>query len=169
MTVEVDDRGIVAVKQDDGVFVSQYRNGSFFFAVDRMARLDEDSDDLGRFSVDTVWTNKGSGYMSSPVVIGDHVYQHLGNGRLSSIDLRTGEENWRTRSMGEYWSMVYQGDRILSLDAEGTLRLMRANPESFDLIDEVEVAEQSTWGHLAVSGDGLFVRELEAISVYRWK
>jgi outer membrane protein assembly factor BamB len=152
----------------DGVFVSQYRNGSFFFRTHLEPRLDEDSDDLGRFVVETAWTNKGSGYMSSPVVIGDHVYQHLGNGRLSSIDLRTGVENWRTTPLGEYWSMVFQGDRILALDSEGTLRLVRANAERFELIDEREVAQSSTWGHIAVSGDHLFVREMEAVSTFRW-
>ncbi len=152
----------------DGVFVSQYRNGSFFFRTHREPRLDLDSDDLGRFQAEKLWTNKGSGYMSSPLVIGDHVYQHLGNGRLSSIDLSTGEENWRTTPMGEYWSMVYQGDRILALDDEGTLRLVRARSDQFELIDEREVAQTSTWGHLAVSGNELFVRELEAISALRW-
>lgn len=152
----------------DGIFVSQYRNGSFFFRTRFEPRIDGDSDNPGRFTAEEAWKNKGSGYMSSPVVIGDHVYQHLGNGRLSSIDLRTGEENWRTKPLGEYWSMVWQGDRILALDSEGTLRLVHANPEAFELIDEREIAQTSTWGHIAVSGEGLFVRELEAISAFRW-
>jgi len=152
---------------DGGIFISQYRNGSFFLRPTRVDPLSVDTEDVN-FDVETVWTNKGSGYMSSPLVIGDHVYQHLGNGRLTSIDLRTGEENWRTRPMADYWSMVYQGDRMLTLDSEGTLRLIRASPERFDLIDELEVAKQTTWGHLAVSGDGVFVRELEAISAFRW-
>ena len=30
------------------------------------------------------------------------------------------------------------------------------------------ISSQETWGHLAVSGDGLFVRELEAIAAWRW-
>ena len=30
------------------------------------------------------------------------------------------------------------------------------------------MSDQETWGHLAISGDELFVRELEAISAYRW-
>ena len=63
---------------------------------------------------------------------------------------------------------MWQDDRILALDTEGTLRLVRATPERFELLDEREVARTSTWGHLAVQGDGVFVRELEAISAFRW-
>ena len=145
----------------DGVFVSQYRNGSYFFRPGGRAGS-------GQVRMETAWTNKGSGYMSSPVVIDDHVYQHLGNGRLSSIDLRSGEENWRTRPLGEYWSMVWQGDRILAMSTDGSLRLVRATPDRFELLDEREVAQTSVWGHVAVSGDGVFVRELEAISAFQW-
>ncbi len=54
------------------------------------------------------------------------------------------------------------------MDGEGTLYLFAANPERFELLDELEVAQASTWGHLAVSGDELFVRELEAVVSLRW-
>jgi outer membrane protein assembly factor BamB len=115
----------------DGIFVSQYRNGSYFFRPNGLTGS-------GQVRMETAWTNKASGYMSSPVVIDDHVYQHLGNGRLSSIDPRSGEENWRTRPLGEYWSMAWQGDRILAMSADGSLRLVRATPERFELLDERE-------------------------------
>ena len=64
--------------------------------------------------------------------------------------------------------MVWRQDRILALDGEGTLYLFAANPERFELLDEREVAQASTWGRLAVSGDELFVRELEAVFSLRW-
>ncbi len=54
------------------------------------------------------------------------------------------------------------------MDGEGTLYLFAANPERFELLDKREVAQTSTWGHLAVCGDELFVRELEAVVSLRW-
>ena len=154
----------------DGVFVSQHRNGSYFIRVhgDGTVRLDEDGDRGLSFETETAWTNKGSGYMSSPVIVGNQLYQHLGNGRLSNIDLSSGRENWRTKPLGEYWSMVRQGERILALDSEGVLRLVQASPVSFDVVAEREVAQQSTWGHVAVSGDMIYVRGLEGITALRW-
>jgi len=49
------------------------------------------------------------------------------------------------------------------------LLLIRANPDKFDLLDSRNISDQETWGHLAVCGDQVFIRELKGISVYRWR
>jgi len=122
------------------------------------------------FTATAAWTNKAQGYMSSPVIVGGHAYMHLRNQRVTCLDLKTGEEAWTTeKTFGKYWSMVVTKDRVLALDQSGTLYLFRATPEQFDLIDEREISSDETWGHLAVCGDELYVRELNAIAVYRWR
>ena len=65
--------------------------------------------------------------------------------------------------------MIAQNDRILALDQEGKFLLLKANPEKFELLDERKVGDEETWAHLAVCGDRLFVRELNALSAFRWK
>ena len=50
----------------------------------------------------------------------------------------------------------------------GVLFLVRANKERLDLIDQRKLTEAETWAHLAVAGDELFVRELNALDAYRW-
>ncbi len=147
---------VTPMSYGNGIFVSQHRNGSHFYSV-------SSSNDVA-----PAWTSKGSGYMSTPVQIGDYAYLHLGNGRFSCIDLRTGEEKWRTTPFGEYWSIAWQGDKLLALDAEGELRLIRANPDQYELLDEAAVATASAWGHIAVAGEQVFVRELEALNVFVW-
>ncbi len=123
----------------------------------------------GAQAVAEQWSHKTQAYMSSPVVIGDHLYLHLRNQRLSCLDLRTGEEAWRTTPFGKYWSMVAQEDKILALDERGKLYLIRANPAKFELLDECEVGGDSTWAHLAVSSGQIFVRALDALVAYRWE
>lgn len=119
--------------------------------------------------VRTAWNNPAQGYMSSPLVIGDYLYMHLRNQRFTCLDLRTGKERWITSAtFGKYWSMVAQKDRILALDQRGILYLLRANPEKFDLLDKQKVSDAETWAHLAVCGDELYIRELNALAVYRW-
>ena len=143
----------------DAIFTSPYRQRSY--------RIDVQSSSAGLSTV-VAWDNKSSGYMSSPVVIGDYSYLHLGNGRVECIDLATGDSRWRSRrSFGKYWSMVWRQNRILALDSDGVLYLLAANPDRFELLDELAVADAETWGHLAVSGDEFFVRELEAIAAWR--
>jgi len=147
----------------DGVFTSTYRNGSYFYALD--APTDSGSAAL---QVEEAWTSTGAGYMSSPVVVDGHVYLHLGNERMTCIDLETGERRWTSEPIAKYASLAVREEKILLLTNDGELLLVRANPERFELMSRTSVSEQQTWAHLAVAGDELFVRELEGISAYRW-
>lgn len=152
---------LTPLAHDGGVFTSSYGGKAFLF---RPAVKD------GRFDVETAWTNKAQAYMTSPVVVGGHAYLLLKNQRFACIELKTGRECWTTaEGFGQYWSMAVQGDRILALDERGELLLLRANPERFELLDRRKISDAPAWGHLAVCGDEIFVRELNAIAAYRWK
>jgi hypothetical protein len=106
--------------------------------------------------------------MSTPVVIDGHAYLHLRNQRFTCFDLKTGERKWTTTPFGKYWSLVANGDRILALDQGGELLLVRANSQHFELLDRRRLTNDSTWAHLAVCGNEVFVRELRAMTAYLW-
>jgi len=124
----------------------------------------------GELAVDQVWENKAQAYMSTPIAIDDSLYMHMKNERLVCMDLKTGEEKWTTKTFGKYWSMVgnVQQKKILALDADGTLRLIAADPTEFRIIDEMKVADD-TWAHLAVAGNFVVIRSLDSIRVYQWQ
>ena len=143
----------------DSIFTSSYRNGTHLFTV----TVDADS----RPMISETWTYKSPGYMSSPVVIDDSVYLHLGNGRLTSIDLKTGDSHWTSPPLGDYWSLAFQGDKILALTEAGDLHLPRADQERLEIVGTVSVADQSTWGHIAVDDGQIFVRELQGLRALR--
>jgi outer membrane protein assembly factor BamB len=107
--------------------------------------------------------------MSSPVVIDSKIYLHLRNKRFSCLDSVTGESLWRTTPFGDYWSIVANGSKLLVLDAKGDLILIDANSKEYSQIDIRHVSDVSTWAHLAVADDQVFVRALDALIVYRWK
>lgn len=152
---------IVTPSVHDGrVFTTSYGGGSFLFAIDPANT---------QKPVEQIWRNKVQGYMSSPIVMGDHAYVHLRNQRFACLDLATGKEAWITKPFGRYWSMVAQGDRILALDETGDVRLIKATPEQFELLGEAKVAAEESWAHLAIEGQELYVRDLEGLSAYRWK
>jgi outer membrane protein assembly factor BamB len=151
---------LTPVVVEDDVFTSSYRNKSWLYRVTRAAE---------QFSVETVWSNNVQGYMSTPVVIDGHAYLHLQNRRFACINLETGERTWTSQPVGKYASLIAQDDRFLALDARGRLLLIKANPQEFELIDEVETSGTDTWAHLAVSGNEIFIRELGAIAGYRWR
>lgn len=144
---------------DDTVFTSSYGGRSFLYRI---------TGNADSFDVAELWTNKVQGYMSSPVVIDGHIYLHLRNQRFTCIDLQTGDNRWTTKPFGKYWSLVSAGDKILALDERGELRLIRANPQEFQLLDERDLSDNS-WAHLAVCDDQLFIRELNALQMLRWR
>ena len=144
----------------DSIFTSTYQNKSWRFDV-------TNSD--GSFAINEAWNNKSQGYMSTPVVIDGYIYLHLQNQRFTCINLSTGAGMWTSQPYGKYSSLVAQKDRILALDQSGKLLLIKANPNQFQLIDERQVSDQETWAHLAVCGNEIYVRELNALSTFRWQ
>jgi outer membrane protein assembly factor BamB len=143
------------------VFTSSYGGGSVLFEIVQQGASDA-------ATVREIWKSKPQAYMSSPIVIGSHIYLHLRNQRFTCLDIATGKERWTTTPYGKYWSMIANGTKILALDERGDLLLINATPEKFDLLDSRKIAENS-WAHVAIVGDEIFVRELNAMTVYRWK
>jgi outer membrane protein assembly factor BamB len=142
----------------DSVFTSSYGGRSTMFRISR--------EDAG-WTIRESWTHKSQGYMSSPVVIDGHIYLHLRNQRFVCLEAQTGDECWTTRPFGKYWSMVANGNQLLALDQTGELLLIEATPAEFRLIDRRRVADNS-WAHLAIVGNELFVRDLEAAKKFEW-
>ena len=153
---------------ENGVYTSTYRYGSFFYSIKKGNES---------WIADEKWKNgsKSSAYMASPVLFEGHAYLLIQDGNFACYNLKTGKECWRSEKRfgsgrhGMYMSLVRQEDRILGLDQGGNLHLIKASPKEFQLIDSRKVSEQSTWAHLAVSGDQVAVRELNGIALYDWK
>ena len=144
----------------NSVFTSSYGGKSLLFD------LAKNSDG---FSVNQKWENKQEGYMSSPIVIGDYCYLHLRKQRMTCLDMKSGETKWiSSESFGKFMSMVSNGKEILALDEDGTLYLIEANPEKLVIKEKRTISDSPCWAYLALSGNQLFVRELEAIACYEW-
>jgi outer membrane protein assembly factor BamB len=151
---------LTPVACNDTLFTSTYGGKTIGFKVTQAE---------GRFEVIQSWTHKAQGYMSTPVVINGVAYEHLKSQRMMAIEVETGKELWTaSEGFGKYASLVAQGDRILALDQRGLLYLLRANPKQFELLDKRRLNDAESWAHLAVAGNDLFVRELNALAAYRW-
>ncbi len=143
------------------IFTATYGGGSFCYEV---------LENSEGFSVELIWQKKKiEGYMSSPVIVGNHIYHHGRDKRLRCMSIETGESLWVSdRVFGQYWSMVANGSRVLALDQSGELFLFEASPLSFEMIDERKISDEATWAHLAISGNQLFVRSLKGLAAYHW-
>ncbi len=144
----------------NSIMTSSYGGESLLFDISR-------NDD--GFSITQKWDNNQQGYMSGPIVIDGHCYLHLRKQRITCIDLKTGETKWISgQSFGKYMSMVSNGKEILALDQKGILYRIAPNIEKLEILETREIADAQTWAHLAVSGNQIFIRELNAIACYQW-
>lgn len=134
----------------------------------RIANKSESKDEP-RFEVETTWTEPSQGYMSSPVVIDGHAYVHLRNQRFACFNLVEGKRTWVTEPFGKYWNLVTRQDRILALDEKGELLLIAADPKEFKLLSRRKVSSDSAWAHMGIADGKLFIRELNALTVWNWK
>ncbi|WP_442512128.1 PQQ-binding-like beta-propeller repeat protein [Novipirellula sp. SH528] len=142
----------------DAVFTAAHSGSSQLFDITR---------DGQKWTVKERWQQKTQGYMSSPIVIDDSIYLHMKNERAVCLALADGKIRWTSPPVGKYWSMARNGNKILALANNGTLRLIEATPDRFNVIDEMKVANDS-WAHIAVQGNFVIVRALDRLTVFRW-
>ncbi len=121
----------------------------------------------GQWQVKERWNQKVQAYMSSPVVFDSTIYLHAKNERLTALDTQTGEILWTGQPMGKYQSIVRNEDVLLVLDESGELLSVDLNRNELKILDRRNVANNS-WAYLAVIENGLIIRDLNALKVYRW-
>lgn len=147
----------------DQVFTSAHSGRAQLFEVRREKEAGKE-----RWRVVERWKQRSQAYMSSPILIDDTIYMHMKNERVSAFSVDTGSILWTSTPQGKYWSMVTNGKKILALNNRGELLLLKASDSEFEVLDRMQVAQDS-WAHLAVQGDQVLVRDLQALKVFRWR
>ncbi|QEG25171.1 sulfatase-like hydrolase/transferase [Mariniblastus fucicola] len=118
---------------DEHIFITNAHGGrSPIIAVrtDAKGNLDETEspDDAG-----LAWrTEKGGSYMSTPVVVGEHMYLGNTNGVLRCFNVKSGEKVYEKRiASGAYIvsSLVAANDKIYCTAEDGTVYVIKAGPE----------------------------------------
>ena len=151
---------LTPVISGDNIFVTAHSGKAQMFEITK--------GDDGAWNVVEEWSQKSQGYMSSPVLIRNEIYLHQKNQRATALGMEDGAIRWTSAPFGKYWSMVTNGEKILALDNGGDLMLISPSEDALNIVDQMKVADDS-WAHLAVQGDYLIVRDLNALKVFQWK
>lgn len=138
----------------DTVFVNSHSFGLLG------TRVESDS---GGQKATRAWQNKELLInISTPVLVGQHLYTLGANRDYVCVDARTGEAQWSKIGFGrgrkDYASTVVVGNRLLILTEEGELFLLAANPEKYEELGRLHVCG-STWNYPAYANGRLYVRD----------
>ena len=108
-------------------------------------------------------------------LVDGYIYCGHGNGAGLPIcvELATGDIKWGPeRSMGKgESSCVYADGNVIFRREDGTVNLIKANPDEYQLVNSFKPAFQSgkSWAHPVISGGRLYLREQDKLMCYRLK
>jgi outer membrane protein assembly factor BamB len=124
----------------------------------------------GVWSVETMWETKDvSTYVSSPV-LADGVLFGLSTkqrGQFFAIDAKTGQVLWLgTPREADNTALVKAGQLLFLLNDDAELIVARANRKAFDPIARYVVADSATWAQPAISGDRIFIKDVNTLALW---
>ncbi len=123
----------------------------------------------GSFSVKPVWTSELLDNHHGGVLFVDGFLYGAGSEARGwfCLDFKTGAERWRqNRGKG---SLTYADGHLYLLDERGTMSLVKANPEKWDVVSSFRVpqgGEGLHWAHPVVCGGRLYVRHSDELYAY---
>lgn len=83
------------------------------------------------------------------------------------LDFMTGEQKWKSTS--DEGSLTYADGMLYALDQRGTMKLIRATPEKYEVNGELKVPSGGTgsyWAHPVICDKKLYIRHADKIFVY---
>ena len=110
------------------------------------------------------WRNRDARTnITTPVLVKGYLYG-LGasrgkNSEFVCINHKTGKTEWSTRGFTDYASIIAIGNTLLVHGSRGTLTLLKATPEKFTPLGQIENASQTSWTFPVYSGGVLYVKD----------
>ena len=123
-----------------------------------------------KWAVDLMWENPQlSMSFSNPVLVRDAVFSlsPLNSGQFFWADAKTGKTLWvsEPRQAGNA-AITRSGDLLFVLKDDGQLMIARADPTGFKPIKTYEVATSATWAPPVISGNRIFVKDVETLALF---
>ena len=107
--------------------------------------------------------------MSTGVVIGDALYgfSARNSGQFFALDARTGKTLWLTPGrQAENAAVVRAGTLLFALEDDAEFVVARADAAKFEPLKRYTVAQSATWAQPVISGNRVFVRDVNSVSLW---
>jgi hypothetical protein len=88
-------------------------------------------------------------------------------GQYFGVDAKTGKTLWVSpgRQAGNA-AIERAGDFFVSLEDDGDLVVVRNGQTAFEQVRKYKVADGETWAEAALSGNRIFVKDLNAVTLW---
>lgn len=124
----------------------------------------------GAWSAETVWKTKDvTLYLSNPVVVAGTLFglSTKSRGQFFAIDVKTGAVLWLGEPReADNTAVVKAGDLLLLLNNDAEMIVARADRSRFAPIARYTVSASATWAQPAISGNRIFVKDVDSLSLW---
>jgi outer membrane protein assembly factor BamB len=122
----------------------------------------------GALAAEEVWTSRNlKSDFNDLVTLEGHAYGFDG-AIFTSVDLETGERNWKQGRYGKGQVVLIRDAGVLLVAAErGQVVLLKASPDGHQELASIDAIEGKTWNHPVVIGDRLYIRNSNEAACYR--
>jgi len=122
------------------------------------------------WTTEDVWhTDEVSLHMTNAVVIDGVMVglSHLNRGQYFGLDLDTGEVLWTSDPrQADNASILNVGTTILALEADAELVVLSGSRSGFEPVRRYEVADSATWTLPTLSGNRMFVKDVDSLTLW---
>jgi hypothetical protein len=103
--------------------------------------------------------------------VGDLVFGSSGNAGpapMTAVDVKTGKVVWKDRSFPKA-TFVYADGKLILLDEDGQLALVRLSPQGMIVKSKASVLEHIAWTPPTLAGTNLYLRDFRTIVAFDLK
>ena len=194
--VQLVGRGLIGIRASDGKFLWRYERvangtaniptaiieGDYVFTStaygtgSALLKLTADGNDSVK-ATEVYWLDANSmqNKHGGMVLVDGYIYSGTGNGQglPVCVEMMSGDNAWgpvRGEGKGEASLMFADGHLVIRRD-DGTVMLVKANPEKFDLVGSFmpEFQQGKSWAHPVIADGMLYLREQDVLMVYGLK
>ena len=118
----------------------------------------------------TAWENPDVPLrLTNLVLMGDLLFgiTNRNGGQYFALDAKTGKTLWTSpaRQAGT-GAIAKTGDYLLSLEDDGELVVVKNTTTAFEVVKKYKVADTDTWTEAVFSGDRIFVRDVNHLTLW---
>ncbi|MDH4372389.1 MAG: PQQ-like beta-propeller repeat protein [Verrucomicrobiota bacterium] len=103
--------------------------------------------------------------LSTPVLVGRHLYGHGPDKDFVCVDASTGTVQWRQSGFNQYASTVASGSRLLVLNDTGEVILLEASPARYTELGRFQACGK-TFSHPAYAHGVLYTRDSRELAAW---
>jgi hypothetical protein len=123
-----------------------------------------------QWTTTTVWENADIPLrLTNGVIVGDLLFglTNKNAGQYFGVDAKTGKTLWVSpgRQAGNA-AIEKAGEFLVSLEDDGDLVVARSSQTAFDQVRKYKVADGETWAEASLSGNRIFVKDLNNVTMW---